>query len=109
MPVLDRRSTASAGFSVWRVLLVDQVHAACAAGRCVGDSFRRSSRRSSRDARGGRPRLIAGSGNTLFQSPKGWFGGYQQRATLVAGADQLEQDGGFALILADVGKVVEFC
>jgi hypothetical protein len=34
-------------------------------------------------------------------------GGDEGGASFVAGADELEQDGGFGLVLADVGEVVE--
>ena len=38
---------------------------------------------------------------------EGLVGGDQQRAAFVAGGDQLEQDAGFGLVLADIGDVVE--
>ena len=34
-------------------------------------------------------------------------GGNQERSPLVAGTDELEENGGFRLILADVRKIVE--
>jgi len=39
--------------------------------------------------------------------PEGLICGDEQRAPFVAGADQLEEDAGFGLILSDIGDVVE--
>jgi hypothetical protein len=38
---------------------------------------------------------------------EGLVGGDEQRAPLVAGADQFEQDAGLGLVLADIGEVIE--
>ena len=46
-------------------------------------------------------------GKDLAPLAEGLVGGNQQRAALVAGADQFEQDAGLGLILADIGEVVE--
>ena len=43
----------------------------------------------------------------LAPSTERLIGGDQGGSTFVSGADQLEQDGGFGLILADIGEVVE--
>ena len=50
---------------------------------------------------------MAGSGKTLPHAPNGWLAVIKHGAALVAGADQLEQDGGFRLVLADIGEVIE--
>jgi transposase len=49
---------------------------------------------------------MAGSGN-LPPCSEGLIGGDQGGTALVAGADELEQDGGFRLVLADIGEVIE--
>ena len=51
--------------------------------------------------------VISWSGNTLPQVAEWLVGGDQHRATLEAGADQLEQHADFGLIMADVGEFVE--
>ena len=43
----------------------------------------------------------------LSSFPERLVGGDQQGSPLVAGADKLEQDAGFGLILCDIGEVVE--
>jgi hypothetical protein len=53
--------------------------------------------------RGERHRLIR---KNLSPSAKGLIGRYQERATLVPGADEFKDDAGFGLILADIGEII---
>ena len=50
---------------------------------------------------------MAGSGNTVVHSPKGWFAVISRRAAFVAGSDQFEQHAGLGLILGDIGEIIE--